>query len=247
MANLEKLCTPECVVEFPWIFEPNKKFDPVVGVYSITCVMDESEPWQRLIKHLQMRLDEFYDITCKLARKKLKKCEHLPWKTQKTKDGEVVKNQDGTPKKIFVAKNKAVGTKKDGTKFSLTPRVVGPDPSQVLTATDLEGRLGNGSRCKIGFDVNPWNVDAQGVGISCLLRMVQIISPVYYDPNGGFTDLSSDEVDGGGFKKVLSDWLKPKGPNGKPPSSGSGNGNKAVPPKEFMEGISGQDVDNILY
>jgi hypothetical protein len=196
MAQVEKLVTPESEVLYPWIFKPNTKFDQD-GVYSVNCLIEDTPSWTKLLQHLENRLQEYYKAQSTLAGKKLKLCPYKPWK----------ESDDG--KKVFVAKNNAIGKTKEGKVFECKPRVVGPDPTVAMTEDDFEGPLGSGTRAKIGFAVNLWHNDAQGVGLTARLLMVQVIKPVIYDGIAAFKDCTDPEGSGG-FSKVLADWFKPK-------------------------------------
>jgi hypothetical protein len=80
--------------------------------------------------------------------------------------------------------------------------------------------------------VSPWNNDAQGVGISCRLKWVQIMDPVYYDGAAAHKTVSGKP----GHRKEERDWFKPRakpqGPQG------------PAAPKTFD--VDGQEVDDLL-
>jgi hypothetical protein len=187
----EKLVTPKCSIQYPYIFEPDKKFVRD-GTYRVTCEIDDDPAWTTLVKHLEGRFEEYYKAQCVLANKTLKKCPHLPWKV---KDG----------KHYFDAKVNAVGTTKEGRSFTNKPTVLGPDAQTVLTPADFPKPLGNGTVARVGFETNLWVNDAQGVGLSARLKMIQIIDPHYYDGVAAFQDLTDPE--GGGFKPMPADWF----------------------------------------
>lgn len=197
---MAKLVTPLCGSKYLWIFEPNKKFS-ADGVYSVTCVIEPTQAWAKLIKEMEQELEEYYDTSCKAAKRKLKRCPYKPWK-------DVLDAESGkVTERVLECKNNAVGKKKDGTTFVTTPRVVGPDPDIDLLASDLKGKLGNGTRVRVGFESNTWTNDAQGVGISCRLKMVQVVTPSYYSATTGFVDPSGETT---GFEKVETDWFRPR-------------------------------------
>lgn len=176
----EKYITPVCPLFYPWIFEPNKKFNPE-GTYSVQCPFDDDDPkWKGLINVLTKGLEEFHNAQNVIAKKKLKRCEHLPWK-----------NKDG--QSFFVAKQNAFGTKADGTRFPCRVTVLGPDGKKI-TKEELDGTLGNGTLAVVGFTPNYWQNSAQGVGLTARLNFVQIIDPIWYSPLDGYTD-----VDGNGL------------------------------------------------
>jgi hypothetical protein len=177
--NNVKLTTPLCTSKYLWIFKPNEKFG---SEYSITCVRDDSLAWTKLIDTMYGMLEDYYAQQCALLKKKnLKKCIYYPWK----------EDADGNP--IFVAKNKSEGMTKDGKKFTCKPMVVGPD-GKVITEDNLKGSLGSGTQVRVGFTVNLWQNDAQGVGISARLSLVQIVVPKYFEPIAGF-ELDNTPVD----------------------------------------------------
>ena len=219
MTKLEKLITPTCEVLYPCIFRPNVKHVKD-GVFSVNCVIEDTPEWKTLLSHLESRLKDFYQAQCTVSNRKLKLCPHTPWK----------KMEDG--RRVLVAKNNRIGTRKDGKTFEVKPIVVGPDPNVTLTAEDFEGPLGNGTKARVGFTVNLWSNDAQGVGMTARLAYVQIIEPVIYDGLGSFVDLSQPE--GAGFQKVQTEWFKPK--------------DKPLTPqtKPKTLDVDGMEVDDIL-
>lgn len=176
MNKLEKMITPVCEGNYIWIFKPNEKFTPV---YSVTCVVDKSDEWKKLKEHIERELNVYYDSQCKITKRKLKKCPHLPWR----------KDENGN--ELFVVKNNAEGTKRDGTKFTVKPIVYGPDLN-VLRADQLKGDLGNGTKLRAGFTLNLWWNEAQGVGVSARLKFVQIIEPKYYSALDAFATFGEE-------------------------------------------------------
>lgn len=180
MSNLSMI-TPECKSKYLWLYKPNEKFGET---YSVTCIIDDSPQWEKLIANMKNMLEEFYIQQCTLVRKKaLKRCVYFPWK-QDTDSGE----------RTFTVKNKAQGMKKDGTIFEIKPKIYGPD-KEILKESDLKGSLGNGTLLRCGFTANCWFTDAQGVGISARLNFAQIITPVYFNSTTNFVD-----PDGEGLK-----------------------------------------------
>lgn len=169
--NNVRLTTPVCTASWLHIFAPNTRYG---SVYSITCDRDDSLAWTKLIATMTELYEDYYRQQCDLIRKKaLKRCEAFPWKL----------DQEGRP--VFFAKNKSEGMTKDGKKFTTKPRVIGPDQTD-LVESDLKGSLANGTTVRVGFAVNLWRNDSQGVGISARLNLVQILAPKYYDSSSSF-------------------------------------------------------------
>ncbi len=171
MSSDNKFMTPECAANWLWLFKPNEKFG---AVYSVTCIMDETEPWRKLIATLTNLHNQHYDEVARVTKKRPKRCEYMPWK------------QQGDGLKVFVVKNNAEGRTKDGKVFSTKPTVVGPD-GKPLTEDMLKGNLANGTSVRVGFVANCWVNDAQGVGLSARLQCCQVIKPVYGQDMGGYT------------------------------------------------------------
>jgi len=171
-SNMLKLMTPVCAARYLHIFDANTKFNPE-GTYSIDCIVDKTNPeWVTLIQEISKAYEAYYSANCQLAGKALKKCQYLPWTE---KDGEIV----------FKAKNNATGKGSDGKEFTVTVNVVGPDGSPVVKE-DLQGSLGNGTKVRVGFEVNLWSNASQGVGVTARLKMVQIVEPVWYNGMDAF-------------------------------------------------------------
>lgn len=196
MSNTNKILTPECEGKWMHIFKPNCRFKQD-GEYSVTCVIDENSAaevtaWNTLIKTLTDELDAFYNAQNSMAKSMnrkataLKRCQYFPWK------------QEANGQRIFVAKNNAFGTKKDGTRFETKPKIIGPD-LEPLTEDQLDGQLGNGTRLRVGFTANYWVNDAQGVGVSARLVLVQIITPKYYSPGDDFYTPEGPDGHGSGL------------------------------------------------
>lgn len=189
---MEKFITPVCKTKYLWIFKPNAKFEPC---YSITCIVEDSHEWNGLIGDLTSLYDAYYDSQCQLTRKKLKKCPYLPWKT------------DESGLRTFTAKNGVKGTKKDGTTFEIKIHICGPDREE-LKERDLKGMLATGTEAAVGFTANLWANDAQGVGLSARLNVVQIVKPVYAERFAGYDSMKTFARDDSLFNsrtKVVTD------------------------------------------
>ncbi len=194
----ENPVTPICQARWLWIFQADTRHNPE-GVYSITLVTENNQAWNDLIKRLETQVKEYADATAKMTKKKVPVA-HVPWVTD-----------EKTGERIFTCKAKALGKRKDGTTWDAKPRIVGPDPKIEITEADLDGKLGNGTKVRVGFSPYFWQVDGKGAGLTAQPTLIQIIEPVYYDPLSKFVDYSSE--DGKGFTTVTgpqADWFRPK-------------------------------------
>lgn len=215
MIHQLKLITPECEAKYIWLFTPNERFG---SVYSVTCLIDDNPAWATLIKTVSDQLEEYYVVQCGMLKKKnLKRCEYLPWKTA----------DDGT--KVFVVKNNAIGTRKDGTTFETKPQILGPD-KEPLDQSELKGSLGAGTRLRCGFTVNLWTNDAQGVGVSARLNFAQIIVPKYFSSMEQFASVEGDEIKS--YEKDAS-LFKPRSKD------------QSIPEDEFLNNLSGCTTVNV--
>lgn len=222
-----KFITPVCEAKYIWLFQPNEKFG---SVYSVTCVVEDSPEWDKLIKTVSEELDAYYNAECLSQKKKnLKRCQYLPWKTE----------DDGT--KVFVVKNNAKGTKKDGTTFETKPKVIGPD-GLPLDESELQGPLGKGTRLRCGFTVNLWRNDAQGVGVSARLYLAQIIEPKYYSLVDQFVDMDGNKITTHPKNPAL--FKQRSAAPGTPPASQTKpdrppfDADEALAEEDFLKGIS---------
>jgi hypothetical protein len=192
MAKKDCRVTPECQAKYLWLFEPNTQYDPE---YTITCIREDTPAWAALIKYLEDKLEAYCAAQDAIAGKKVKRCEHRPWKTKDDQN-------------VLVCKANATGTvKKTGKVFSNKPRIVGPNLKPIADDYFTEP-LGEGTVVKVGFQADTYT-DERGCAISLRLKHVQIIKPEFRDSLAAYRDVSNPDAPA--FTAVLADWYKDEG------------------------------------
>lgn len=178
MARIEELVltTPTAPCLWPRLRVPDTTFKPD-GEYSISLVLNEDEA-EVLRSKASAHLAKFIEEQKKLSGKKsLSMANSSPFKADSDKEG----NETGKVRVSFKMKASVV-SKKTGNKMDFTPAVFDKF-GQPYT-----GDLGNGSKCRVNFEVNPWYSAALGAGISFRLRAVQVLE---VKASSGATDAKS--------------------------------------------------------
>lgn len=178
MARIEELVltTPTAPCLWPRLRVPDTTFKPE-GEYSISLVLTEVEA-EVLRSVSSAHLAKFIEEQKKLLGKKsLSMANSSPFKADSDKEG----NETGKVRVSFKMKASVV-SKKTGNKMDFTPAVFDKF-GQPYT-----GDLGNGSKCRVNFEVNPWYSAALGAGISFRLRAVQVLE---VKASSGATDAKS--------------------------------------------------------
>lgn len=144
---------------YPHLHAPDTKFDSD-GVYTIKLQVDPEDA-QEMLTFLEGQMAESLAKAKRDNPKKAKsiKAADVPYKTEE--DGSIV----------FSFKMKAVGTRKDGTKFQRRPRLF--DAKGQPAPNGL--RVGGGSLCRVSFEVYQFWTALIGAGVSLRLEAVQVI------------------------------------------------------------------------
>lgn len=176
--SYDRITSPRGKAMYPFLSKPDTKFDSD-GVYRLNLIVsgEEGESFVETLTHLH---DNHYDRYCEKEGSGIKKG-GIPVKPVVDDDGE----ETGDYEIRF--KLKAVGKSNDKT-WEQRPVVYDskttPIPSNVLSSMSI----GNGSECKVGFEVVPYYTGMAGMGLSLRLRSVQIIDLVEYVPSNDFVE-----------------------------------------------------------
>tara|TARA_R100001594_G_scaffold101815_2_gene136393 strand:+ start:482 stop:1087 length:606 start_codon:yes stop_codon:yes gene_type:complete len=181
-----KMTTPKGTAVWPWLTEPNRKFDQA-GVYSVNLKMS-SEDAEEFVKTITRVRDEFHEEETKTQKKKIKKAD-LPLV-------EVVDDQGNETGEVELKLKMNASYEHDGKTITQRPTLI--DTKQNPITEDV--RVGSGTTMRCGVEVRPWYVPSQGVGVSLRLKVVQIIELVEF--GGGTSGFDFDDEEG--FETVSS-------------------------------------------
>ncbi len=175
-----KMTTPKGTAVYPWLTEPNRKFDQA-GVYSVNLRMT-SEDASEFVNAITEILDHHHEDQTKEHKKKIKKAD-LPII-------EVVDDQGNETGEIELKCKMKASYEYDGKTITQRPLLI--DAKRQPVGGDV--RIGSGTTMKCGVEIRPWYVASQGVGVSLRLKVVQIIELVEF--GGGTTGFDFDDEEG---------------------------------------------------
>jgi len=182
-----KLTTPKGTAIYPWLNEPNRKFDQI-GVYSVNLRMNGEDAAEFISAITKVR-DEYHDEQTKEMKKKLKKAD-LPVM-------EVVDDQGEETGEVDLKIKLKAGYEYDGKTITQRPTLI--DAKQQPMANDI--LIGSGTTLRCGVEVAPWYVPTMGIGVSLRLRVAQIIDLVEFGGGGvAAYDFNNEE----GFETVAA-------------------------------------------
>ena len=182
-----KLTTPKGTAIYPWLNEPNRKFDQI-GVYSVNLRMNGEDAAEFISEITKVR-DEYHDEQTKEMKKKLKKAD-LPVM-------EVVDDQGEETGEVDLKIKLKAGYEYDGKTITQRPTLI--DAKQQPMANDI--LIGSGTTLRCGVEVAPWYVPTMGIGVSLRLRVAQIIDLVEFGGGGAAAyDFNNEE----GFETVAA-------------------------------------------
>jgi hypothetical protein len=182
-----KLTTPKGTAIYPWLNEPNRKFDQI-GVYSVNLRMNGEDAAEFISAITKVR-DEYHDEQTKEMKKKLKKAD-LPVM-------EVVDDQGEETGEVDLKIKLKAGYEYDGKTITQRPTLI--DAKQQPMANDI--LIGSGTTLRCGVEVAPWYVPTMGIGVSLRLRVAQIIDLVEFGGGGAAAyDFNNEE----GFETVAA-------------------------------------------
>ena len=180
-----KLTTPKGTAIYPWLNEPNRKFDQI-GVYSVNLRMNGEDAVEFIAAITKVR-DEYHSEQTKETKKKLKKAD-LPVM-------EVIDDQGDETGEVDLKIKLKAGYEYDGKTITQRPTLI--DAKQQPMGNDT--LIGSGSVLRCGVDVVPWYMPTNGVGVSLRLRVAQIIDLVEFGGGGAAAyDFQNEE----GFETI---------------------------------------------
>jgi len=182
-----KLTTPKGTAIYPWLNEPNRKFDPI-GVYSVNLRMTAQDAAE-FVEIITKVRDEYHGEQTKERKKKLKKAD-LPVL-------EVIDDQGEETGEVDLKIKLKAGYEYDGKTITQRPTLI--DAKQQPIGNDIQ--IGSGTTLRCGVEVAPWYVPTMGIGVSLRLRVAQIIDLVEFGGGGAAAyDFQNEE----GFETVAA-------------------------------------------
>lgn len=170
--------TAKGIAQYPWIFEPDTKFD-ADGQYHIQLIVSKEDA-KDMIQRLSTMLDEFKAQTEKEKNKKVGTMDFF----EETPEGDSVQ---------FKFKQKRVLRRKDGS----TLEVKIPVFDSCGGAVSANSKMGTGSTVKVCYSPMPYyNAVTKSVGLSLRLVAVQVLNLVSYE-GGDAKSFGFSEEEGG--------------------------------------------------
>lgn len=168
--KLVSIVTPVGVARFPRLTKPDTKFKKD-GEYSVGLVLSPEEA-APLIKAIDAADDAWFqeclsEATTPKAKKALKRL-HKPYADETDAEGEETGNI------VFKASRPASFKKDDGTVLNFTVALFDSKGKPLPKSVDIWG----GSKVKLNVELNPYNTQLAGVGVSLRLKAVQVIDLV---------------------------------------------------------------------
>lgn len=160
-SNNNRFTTPKGLAQYPALKTPDTKFNPE-GDYKVNLVMEDDEKTNALVSKLEAVLEDFYenDDNVKQAISKGRKVV--------TQD---IYEKDEEGRIVMKFKQKAVITKKDGSKITVKIRQFDSKGKPV------DVNIGRDSVIKVSFTANPYYMPStRTCGLSLRLLAVQVIS-----------------------------------------------------------------------
>lgn len=160
-SNNNRFTTPKGLAQYPALKTPDTKFNPE-GDYKVNLVMEDDEKTNAIVSKLKAILEDFYenDDNVKQAIAKGRKVV--------TQD---IYEKDEEGRIVMKFKQKAVITKKDGSKITVKIRQFDSK------GKPLDVNIGRDSVIKVCFSANPYYMPStRTCGLSLRLLAVQVIS-----------------------------------------------------------------------
>jgi hypothetical protein len=153
-----KITTPIGTAKYPWLNDPDTRFNPD-GEYRVELVVSAEDGAPLRESMISMRDKAMAEYKKAGGGKGVKACAAFP----------VVENEDGTFS--IKAKLKAKVATKSGRSWEQRPILFDS------RGTPIKGdvRIGSGSRLRLSVEAAPFNAPAIGVGLTLRLRGVQVI------------------------------------------------------------------------
>lgn len=167
--NSIRLTTPKGYAQYPYLLEPDTKFNPE-GDYKVNLAMDDNESTKKLITKLDQILDNFYEENEDVAKAQAK--------GRKVMKADIFE-YDSEGRVVLKFKQKAVITKKDGSKFEVKI------PQFDAKGKPMKANIGRDSVIKVNFSIKPYYMPTtKTVGLSLRPVAVQVIDLKEF-ANGG--------------------------------------------------------------
>ena len=194
MARIEELVltSPTAPCLWPRLTVPDTTFK-AEGEYSINLVFSAEEA-EAIKEKSTAHLVQFVEEQKKLLGKKtLAMANASPFKADMDKDS----NETGKVRVAFKMKASVV-SKKTGNKMEFKPAVF--DKFGVA----FSGDIGNGSKCRVSYEVSPWYTPALGAGVSFRLRAVQVLEVKAASSSKDAKAFGFDTVEGEDLDEVVA-------------------------------------------
>lgn len=176
-----KMTSPKGTAVWPWLNEPDTRFDEN-GVYTVSLRLGQEEATAFMAKLKKVYLDGYEEQAKKQNKKKLKHA-NLPWVAHEDDQG----NHTGMTD--FKFKTKASYTFENK---KIDNRVLLIDAKR----NPVTDQIGAGSSIRIGFEPYVWYVPSMGVGMSLRLKVVQVIELVEFTKGGTTEEFDFKDEDG---------------------------------------------------
>lgn len=160
-SNNTRFTTPKGLAQYPALKTPDTKFNPE-GDYKVNLVMEDDEKTNALVSKLEAILEDFYkndaDVLNAISKGRKVVTQDI---YEKDKEGRIV----------MKFKQKAVITKKDGSKITVKIRQFDSKGKPI------DVNIGRDSVIKVSFSANPYYMPStRTCGLSLRLLAVQVIS-----------------------------------------------------------------------
>ena len=172
--RFEQITTPQGKAIYPWLTEPDRKFNPD-GEYKINLRLN-NEKAEEVINQLEDIYEKHYAECCKEQGKKKLKRHDLPC-VEVTGD-----NEELTGEWDFKFKLKAKWKSRDGKEGTQRPILY--DAKNNPLTNDNRPKVGSGSTVRISAEVYTWFTPTLGVGMSLRPKAVQILELIEYGGGG---------------------------------------------------------------
>lgn len=181
-----RLTTPKGTAIYPWLTEPNRKFNPA-GDYGVTLRLSRADAGD-FVDKLNEIFGEHYEATVKEKKKKVKRSD-LPIE-------DVVDDQGNDTGEIDIKFKLKAAYEYDGKTIQQRPTLIDANRGPL----NGDERIGSGSTIRVGCEVFPYYVPSIGCGISLRCRVVQILELVEF--GGGISGFEFEDEEG--FEAVAS-------------------------------------------
>lgn len=168
--SYERLTTPKGKAMYPFLHKTDTKFDDP-GIYRISLIVS-GEEGADFATQLSSLHDKYYDEYCEKEGSGLKRGND-PYRIVKDEDGMDTEDYEFKFKLKSVVKGK-------GKTWEQRPVVYDSQMNVIDVETLTEMNMGNGSECRVSFEIFPYYTGMAGMGLSLRLKSVQIIDLVEY-------------------------------------------------------------------